>query len=124
MSSSCYEFNGGQYVLLIDGKQTTVPADTIALAIDRAEGTLRKHGAPERVRSWHIENAKKLRQAGLDEWADNLVVVEGRFPLEEVNRCLSNHTYAGSLLRKLESGEIEGEGYGPEAPQPVVPQQI
>lgn len=38
--------------------------------------------------------------------ADKLIVIEGRFPLEEINRCLSTTSYAKHFYEKLMAGQI------------------
>ncbi|MDN8617236.1 hypothetical protein [Variovorax ginsengisoli] len=48
-----------------------------------------------------------MREGGCAEWADNLVVVTGRFPVEEVNKCVGSMTYAGIFYKRLIAGEIE-----------------
>lgn len=42
-----------------------------------------------------------------NEMAEALVVVRGRFPLEEINKCLSNSTYTEIFYRKLMAGQME-----------------
>lgn len=99
-----------QYVLseVRDGVAVPIraPQDEIGLAIQLDAGTLVKHGDPETVAAWATKERSTLRAAGLNEWADELVVVSGRFPLEEVNKCLSNTTYPGVFFRRLAAGEI------------------
>ena len=112
MTAYAYQFNAGQCVFNINGKPTTQPSDTIALCIDKEQGGLLKHGNPESVRQWHCATSKKMHDSGLLEWSENLVVVERRFPLEEVNRCIGNMGYTKQFLIKLYSGEIQAVGYG------------
>ncbi|KWT69571.1 MULTISPECIES: hypothetical protein [unclassified Variovorax] len=108
-----YRLNCGQYVLhakrpLSDDLEPVLrPLDQISLAIDTAEGTLHKHGAPERVAAWYADTSRKLREGGCGEWADNLVVVTGRFPIDEVNKCVGAMSYAGIFYKRLVAGEIE-----------------
>ena len=108
-----YRLNCGQYVLHtkrpfgVDLEPVGRPLDQISLAIDTAEGTLQKHGVPELVAAWYADTSKKLRQGGCGEWADNLVVITGRFPIEEVNKCVGAMSYAGIFYKRLVAGEIE-----------------
>ncbi|VTU43996.1 hypothetical protein [Variovorax sp. RA8] len=108
-----YRLNCGQYVLhakrpfSADLEPVGPPLDQISIAIDTAEGTLQKHGQPDRVAAWYANTSKKLRDAGCGEWADNLVVVTGRFPVEEVNKCVGAMSYAGIFYKRLVAGEIE-----------------
>ena len=112
-----YRLNAGQFVLHAkrpfshELEPVGRVLDEIALAIDTADGILHKHGPAEKVSAWHATTTKALRAAGADEMADHLVVVTGRFPLEEVNRCISNSTYAGHFYKKLLAGEVEQLGW-------------
>jgi hypothetical protein len=114
MKTYAYTLNCGQYVLTIDGVPQTAPADTIAIGFDKEDGTLHKHGTPHMVSQWSVTTTGKLGTVGLHELADNLVVVDGRFPLEEVNKCLSISGYCKVFFEKLQRGEIEGLSYEPE----------
>ncbi|OUL98807.1 hypothetical protein [Variovorax sp. JS1663] len=108
-----YRLNCGQFVLHAKRpfsdhlEPVGRPLDQISLAIDTAEGTLQKHGVPDLIAAWYANTSKKLRDAGCGEWADNLVVVTGRFPVEEVNKCVGAMSYAGIFYKRLIAGEIE-----------------
>lgn len=113
-----YRLNCGQYVLHAkppfgdDLVPVGRPLDQISLAIDIAEGTLQKHGVPDVVAAWHATTSKKLREGGCGEWADNLIVLTGRFPVEEVNKCVGAMSYAGIFYKRLVAGEIEELPFG------------
>lgn len=113
-----YRVNAGQYVLYAkpafgnDFEPVGRVLDEIALAIDVEDGILHKHGPADKVSAWHAHTTQKLRAAGADEFAEHLVVVTGRFPVEEVNRCIANMTYAGHFYRRLLSGEMDAQGWG------------
>jgi hypothetical protein len=107
MSKRHYEWNCGQYVYHVDGQPTTAPVDSIAIAFDKESGTLHKHGSPEKVRVWYVEARNKFVTAGFPDVADDLVVIEGRFPIDEVNKCLDCTGYVGTFYKKLLAGEID-----------------
>jgi hypothetical protein len=101
-----YELNCRQYVLTCDGKPKRRPMDTVSLGIDGMAGGLCRYGDLESVTAWLTKNQADLRAGGMDEWADSLVVVTGRFPLEELNRCLENKSYVMTMLARAVRGEI------------------
>ncbi len=102
-----YRLNGGQYVLYKGDQPTTAPVDEISLVIDRAAGILHRHGNSDQSRAW-IENAQaKFRDGGHAQFADDLVLITGRFPLDEINRCLEARTYVTTFYKRLVSGEIK-----------------
>lgn len=113
-----YRLNCGQYVLHAKAPMSDdlVPVgrvlDELSLAIDKREGTLHKHGVPNLVASWYQRTTQTLRAGGCEDFADDLVIVTGRFPLEEVNKCLSIAGYAGIFYKRLLAGEVEEMGWG------------
>jgi hypothetical protein len=105
--SYSYTLNAGQYVLMHGDSPVGRLLEEVSIALDKVDGTLHKHGSPESVQRWHAQAQQKLRAGGAFELADSLVVLTGRFPLEELNRCLSNIGYAGQLYLKAASGELK-----------------
>lgn len=114
-----YGLNCGQYVLMAGDKPVGPVLDEVSIALDKTEGTMHKHGSRESVQAWHAQAQAKLRAGGSGEWADNLVVLTGRFPLEELNRCLSNSGYAGALYAKVMAGQLEQLPLVTPTPSPV-----
>ena len=102
-----YTLNCGQYVLTDRDQPISAPSDTISIGLDRDTGQLYRHGTQQNVDLWFEKQQKNLRAAGLDEWADNLVVITGRFPLDDVNKMLSHLDYAGIFYQKLMAGEVQ-----------------
>jgi len=110
--SFSYSLNAGQYVLMDGTSPVGRVLDEVSLALDKSDGTLHKHGSPEFVHRWFADAQKKLRDAGANEWAENLVVLTGRFPLDELNACLSNSSYAGRLYQKALAGDLKQLSFG------------
>lgn len=107
-----YSLNAGQYVLMDGDSPVGRVLDEVSIALDKVDGTLHKHGSPESVQRWHTAAQQKLRAAGAGEWADNLVVITGRFPLDELNSCLTHTGYAGRLYLKALAGELQRLPFG------------
>lgn len=101
-----YMLNCGQYVLTENGRPIGAPLDEVCLALDSVEGFLHKHGAPGSVQAWVTKHQDSLRRAGCDSMADAITSITGRFPLEELNRCLQNGSHAGVLYRRALAGEL------------------
>ena len=104
-----YRLNCGQYVLHEDDKPIGRALDELAMAFDRDAGILHKHGPIDLVSAWLTDAQKKYRAAGFDAMAETLVMVSGRFPVDEINRCISNTTYADHFYAKLMAGGIQQE---------------
>jgi len=117
MSDYHYELNCGQYVLHNGDKPIGPVLDEVAIAFDRESGTLHKHGSVENVQAWVDKSQQRLRESasagGLGrlaaQMADDLVIVTGKFPVEEVNRCLSTSGYVLHMVEKLQRGQIAQE---------------
>lgn len=112
-----YRLNCGQYVLYKGDAPVQAPMDEVALAFDSEAGVLHKHGKPDQVSAWAASARKSLgdaaEAAGDEEarrairaLASALVVIQGRFPLEELNRCLSTSGYVGVLYRKALQNQL------------------
>ena len=102
-----FELNCGQYVMFRNGAPVSRVLDEIAICFDKEDGTRHKVGDPEVVRKWQKQNQEVLRTAGLEGMADALVVTQGRFTLEDLNKVIENTTYAATLYKKVMDGTAE-----------------
>jgi hypothetical protein len=101
-----YKHTGSFYVLHDGDEPIGKPTEEIAIAFDRETGTLQKHGEPAYVTYWVADAQKRLRF--LDpQMADDLIAVSGRFPVDEINRCISTSGYAKRFHEKLLAGQIQ-----------------
>jgi len=95
-----YTLEEDKYVLYNRGVRV-FETEQVALLLDRHSGTLHKHGLPEYVTADFRRMTKGMRAGGFEYLADQLVVIEGRFPLEELNACLTIHGHVGKLYEQL-----------------------
>ncbi len=75
--------------------------DTVAIAFDRSTGALHEHGSPQRIHSWASNTRRRLRAAGSWARADDIVVVSGPLPVDEINKCLAIQGYCRNLFSRL-----------------------
>lgn len=101
-----YRLNCTEYVLHQGDTPVGPLLQEVALAFDHESGTLHKHGAPDLVKTWARETALKLKEAGAEDLVSGLLVITGRFPLAELNRCLSTSGYVGLFYKQLCEGRI------------------
>jgi hypothetical protein len=77
--------------------------DTVAIAFDARTGKLHEHGTPTRIHSWASNTRRRLRAKGALDSANDIVVVSGPLPVDEINKCLRIEGYCRSLYSKLSS---------------------
>lgn len=75
--------------------------DTVAIAFDASTGELHEHGNPARIHSWATTARRRLRAAGALDSANDIVVVSGPLPVEEINKCLLINGYCRRLYKRL-----------------------
>jgi hypothetical protein len=76
-------------------------SETVAIAFDRSTGALHEHGSPPRIHSWATNTRRRLRAAGAWDRADDILVVSGPLPVDEINRCLVVQGYCRSMFSRL-----------------------
>jgi len=118
-----YQLKGGDYHLYdlstpaskVTGEhRLRLRTDTVALAFDASTGILHEHGSPTRIHSWATSARRRLRAAGAHESANDIVVVSGPLPVDEINKCLQINGYCRSMFRRLSSlphGKLLGRRY-------------
>ena len=75
--------------------------DTVAIAFDARTGELREHGSPTRIHSWANNTRRRLRAEGALDRANDIVVVSGPLPVDEINKCLQINGYCRRLFTRL-----------------------
>ena len=75
--------------------------DTVAIAFDARTGELREHGSPLRIHSWAANTRRRLRAEGAQDRANDIVVVSGPLPVDEINKCLQISGYCRRMFSRL-----------------------
>lgn len=75
--------------------------DTVAIAFDASTGVLHEHGNPARIHSWATTARRRLRAAGSLDSANDIVVVSGPLPVDEINKCLRVEGYCRRMFTRL-----------------------
>lgn len=99
-----YVYENGEY-LLTDGDDILYRYEEIAIAFskdDEGMWTMHKHGSEKHVREWFNKVTKLYRDAGHNDIADDIVMISGKFPVEEINRCIDTPGYIKTMCKKLE----------------------
>lgn len=120
-----YQFKAGSYYLY-DMRETPsavtgerrfkLKTDTVAIAFDLHTGEVHQHGSPTRIHSWATMTRRRLRAAGAQEVANDLVVISGPLPVEEINKCLWVRGYVRRMFQRLATlphGKFKRPAAGP-----------
>ncbi|MDD2545865.1 MAG: hypothetical protein PHI55_06215 [Burkholderiaceae bacterium] len=105
-----YQLKAGSYYLydmreppsaVTGERRFKLKTDTVAIAFDQYTGELHQHGSPTRIHSWASNTRRRLRAAGALEVANDIVVVSGPLPVDELNKCLWVQGYVARMFRRL-----------------------
>ncbi len=120
-----YQLKAGSYYLY-DMRETPsavtgerrfkLKTDTVAIAFDLHTGEVHQHGSPTRIHSWATMTRRRLRAAGAQEVANDLVVISGPLPVEEINECLWVRGYVRRMFQRLATlphGKFKRPAAGP-----------
>ncbi|GAB3357650.1 MULTISPECIES: hypothetical protein [Giesbergeria] len=117
-----YQLKAGSYYLY-DMRETPsavtgerrfkLKTDTVAIAFDLYTGEVHQHGNPTRIHSWATMTRRRLRAAGAQAQANDIVVISGPLPVEEINKCLWIRGYVQRLFKRLATlphGKFQRQG--------------
>ena len=120
-----YQLKAGSYYLY-DMRETPsavtgerrfkLNTDTVAIAFDLHTGEVHQHGSTTRIHSWATMTRRRLRAAGAQEVANDLVVISGPLPVEEINKCLWVRGYVRRMFQRLATlphGKFKRPAAGP-----------
>lgn len=112
MTSLQYQLKAGSYYLydmsdepsaVTGQRRFRLKTELLAIAFNLCTGELHQHGSPARIQSWATNQRRRLRAAGQWKEAQDIVVVSGPFPVDEINKCLRISGYCQRLFHKLAS---------------------
>lgn len=84
-------------------RRLRLKTDYVAIAFDINTGVLHEHGSPARIQSWALTTRRRLRAKGALASANDIVVVSGPLPVDEINKCLRVSGYCCKMFTRLAS---------------------
>ena len=105
-----YQLKAGSYYLydmreapsaITGERRFKLKTDTVAIAFDLHTGKVHQHGSPTRIQSWASNMRRRLRAAGAQDLANDIVVVSGPLPVDELNKCLWISGYCRRMFKRL-----------------------
>lgn len=88
---------GGAFVFL-SGHDLRFHTQEVAIAYDRKDFVLHKHGIPDHVEQWFVEARAKFHDCSLFDLA---MVCSSVWSSEDLTTCINNTGYLGVLLPRL-----------------------
>ncbi len=95
-----YKLEYGSYYYYPDEVALPSMSDEIAIMFDAADNVLLKHGSPTAVKKYFDTAVAKYAEAGLQDFSKDFVYIEGKIPVDEVNKCIHISGYVKHLLPK------------------------
>ena len=105
-----YQLKAGSYYLydmrdtpsaVTGERRFKLKTELVAIAFDAHTGEVHQHGNPTRIQTWAAMTRRRLRAAGAQEEANDIVVVSGPLPVEELNKCLWISGYVRRMFKRL-----------------------
>ena len=84
-------------------RRCKLKTDSVAIAFDQHTGQVHQHGSATRIQSWALHQRRRLRAAGALDQANDIVVVSGPLPVDELNKCLWISGYCRRMFTRLAS---------------------
>lgn len=109
MSTSATKYqlsDDGYYFLVRNGEVFLSDLDEVAIAYNKVTGEGYRHGNPEHVGAWASYMSGQHRQNGDVALADQIHVMQGRFPLDILNESLSNKNVL-AMSEQFVRGELQ-----------------
>jgi hypothetical protein len=97
-----YRLENDLFVCYLDGVQRFA-CEEVALAFDVKFEMLLKHGDPGIVRDYYQRARDAFTKAGCTEEANSMVLVHGKFDIEELNQVVNCTGYVGKFWRQLQA---------------------
>jgi len=99
---SHYEIQYGNYYLIGSNNEILNICDTIDIAFTLSENciVLHKHGYPEQVNKWAANIRATFTNTGYPDMAAEIVVVEGKIDVEDLEKIINNTGYFEKWYKK------------------------
>jgi len=103
-----YTLEHGSYYWRVNGQIVSM-SDEIAIMFDKNDWTLLKHGSPELVEKRFDKTQKAYRESGHDDIADDIVMVVGKFPVDDLNAMIGNNHHLKVMAEKYQWEDSDGK---------------
>ncbi len=102
-----YRLDGELYALYW-GDECLFETEVVAVLVDTHSGSMLKHGQPGVVEAYFHSMRTAYLTQGFTEQASSLVVMSGKFDIEDLNKMIAITGYAGQLYAKTMASRANG----------------
>lgn len=97
-----YTYDEGEFILSNNGIELSRSKNiSIVFTANQDMWTLLKHGKTELVEKWYDSIKKQYRELGVDDFANELILLTGKFPVDELNKCIQITGYVKKMYKKF-----------------------
>lgn len=97
-----YVFENGSYSFYLNGVRRFNTGE-VAIFFDKECNMVLKHGLPDLVNDVASQTRAQFISQGMLHFANDLIVIQGKFAVEDLNRVVQTTGYIGTLLHKLQA---------------------
>lgn len=112
-----YEMEDGKYAFYIDNERL-FETEEVAILFDKGFSVLIKHGDPTYVNEHYESIFRCSRETMFDTIMNDLIVIQGKFDIEELNKVISISDYIGKFWANLKDTPITEVKAEPEVIKP------
>ena len=95
-----YRMENGKYVFSLKGEDL-FETNEVSFMFDKKLSVLLRHGNSVLVRKIYQQTMDIYRSNGLNDIADDIIIVSGKFDLKEVNNVIGTCDYIGRFYTNL-----------------------
>lgn len=97
-----YKFLHDKYYLTDENGKILENMDEVAVCFDVKLGVRLFHGSPESVLEEYEDTVQRLKNVNYTEAAEDIIMIQGKFPVEELNKLLEDALYISTFVKKIE----------------------
>lgn len=100
-----YQQVDGRYHFYLQG-DLRFTTDEVAILFDKNGYVLLKHGKPELVQAAYDRMRAAFIEGGFDEVANDLVLIQGRFDVDELNKAVGISGHMEKLYQAVQNNSL------------------
>jgi len=96
-----YKFLHDKYFLTDGNGKILENMDEVAICLDVKLGVRLSHGSPKSVLEYYEDTVQRLKNVNYTEAAEDIIMIQGKFPVEELNKLLEDALYISTFVERI-----------------------